>query len=174
MHIFSRITEPKFPRINQKASSRISSDAKASHCICQSDWYCDQKDDEQKTASLLQWWKRKALTWDQVESEEDEEDLHCDLSSVFFMLNDLCVNLSVSTSVCFSYFLFIQLFISNEQLYCLLPPSPLTEYHINHTERAPPSGGYSVWYWELIQASCSLYKDTEAKQINISIILILH
>ncbi len=147
MHIFSRIIEPKFPSINQKASSRISSDTKASHCICQSDWYCDQKDDEQKTASLLQWWKRKALTWDQVESEEDEEDLHCDLSSVFFMLNDLCVNLSVSTSVCFSYFLFIQLFISNEQLYWLLPPSPLTEYHINHTERAPPSGGYSVWYW---------------------------
>ncbi|KAI2647057.1 CMRF35-like molecule 8 [Labeo rohita] len=36
------------------------------------------------------------------------------------------------------------LFISNEQLYWLLPPSPLTEYHINHTERAPPSGGYSV------------------------------
>ena len=62
------------------------------------------------------------------------------MSSVFFLLNDLCVNLSVSTSVCFSYFLFIQLFISNEQLYWLLPPSPLTEHHINHTERAPPSG----------------------------------
>ncbi len=66
---------------------------------------------------------------DQVESEEDEEDLHCDLSSVFFMLNDLCVSLHLSALV-------------NEQIYWLLPPSTLTEYHINHTERVPPSGGY--------------------------------
>jgi len=83
-------------------------------------------------------------------------DLHCELSSVFFMLNVLCVNLSVSTSVCFSSFLFIsndQLYwllppsalTSNDQLYWLLPPSALTiEYYINHTERATPSGRYGV------------------------------